>query len=319
MTKHVYVCGCAVNGGVYHYTSENGTLTFQDKLEVDRPMYMVIDGQKAYIIQREIDTASRFGGIIECEIAEDGSLIHPTAASNTLGIVPCHIAVREGDVYATNYLSGSIIRLPDTVRVHNGHGPHPDRQEAAHTHFVMISPDGNDVLCTDLGRDIIAVYDRELNLQHEIAMPAGVGPRHLALSEGEETLLCVNELSCSVSRLKRQDGRWTCIQTVDLLHEVTEQDTAAAIRIQGDIIYASVRGADLVARLCLDSEGLHFSDLTPCGGQSPRDIYLFDGQLFCANEISGTVTRLAIGDHGLAEAVVAANVPGALCVCGIDL
>ncbi len=311
--KHLYICGCTPDGGVYHYTCRDGEYRLQDKLPLDRPTYMVIRGNQAYIVLRETDPARRFGGLLVCDIAPDGSLRPTGESQSSLGIVPCHLDVQGDDVYLANYLSGNVVKMPYTVRTHEGHGPNARRQDMAHTHFVTVN--GAEVLCTDLGRDVIAVYDRALTHQYDIVMPAGCGPRHLAFAG--ERLLCINELACSVTLLEKQSGHWVPGETVPLLDEVTEKDTAAAIRVDGNRVYASIRGADVVVTLTLTDKGLKREAVLPCGGESPRDILVWDGQLYCANE-GGTVTALPITAEGLETARWMADIPGALCLCGID-
>ena len=82
-----------------------------------------------------------------------------TKPQSTKGIVACHLAESDGSIYCVNYLSGSVIKMPDTVDTHSGHGINPKRQDAPHTHYVCESPDGKYIFVTDLGIDKIFVYN----------------------------------------------------------------------------------------------------------------------------------------------------------------
>ncbi|MBO5746023.1 MAG: beta-propeller fold lactonase family protein, partial [Clostridia bacterium] len=148
--KHLYFCSCDVEGGIYHYTLSDGKFTFCEKVDLDRPTYMIIEGNKAYITLREIDEATHFGGVVTADIDENGKLVNLSEPQSSLGVVPCHLCVKNGKIYTANYLSGNVTKLPDTVVTHEGHGVNPARQEAPHTHFTAVAPDGY-ILCCDLG------------------------------------------------------------------------------------------------------------------------------------------------------------------------
>ncbi len=96
-------------GGIYHYIFKNGKLEFLDKTPLDRSMYTVIYNNKLYVILRETDENTHFGGVMSFEIAKDGSLSNPSKVVSSKGVCPCHLAVTEKDVYVVNYLSGNIV------------------------------------------------------------------------------------------------------------------------------------------------------------------------------------------------------------------
>lgn len=314
--RHIYFCACSPEGGIEHYLERDGKLSFCEHTPLDRPMYMVIDGWRAYVLLREVDPVSRFGGMIAFEIDADGRLVHPTPVLNTQGIVPCHLAAGQGDIYAVNYLSGNIIRFPDVVRGHTGSGPNVERQEAPHTHFVEISDDGSEVYCVDLGLDTIFVYDRELNEKARIRLPSGYGPRHLVFSEDRKAMFCVYELANAVSMLKRIGEEWKVVDTVPLL-EQPGNGGAAAIRIFEDELYVSVRGADVLVRLKILDTKLQVLNRISCGGASPRDFDWIDGRLYCANENSNTVTIFQRDGENFVRLSDTLSMPHPLCVCAL--
>ena len=312
--KHLYFCACTEDGGVYHYTLENDSLTFCEKVDLDKPMYIAIEGQKAYVILKETDPETKFGAAISFDIDEKGRLVNPQKPIPSMGIVPCHLSVVNGEVYTVNYLSGNVVKLPDTVSVHSGKGPHPTRQTEAHTHFVSPTPDGKYILCTDLGIDSIFTYTRDLKQAFVAKVPDGYGARHLAFSDDGKLVYCVNELVSSVSVFDYDDGKLTYLDTYDCLPDFKEKNTAAAIRIKGKYLYISNRGADTIARLEINGKALRLLENTPCGGKNPRDFLIVDDLMFSTNEFTNDVTILKLKDGKPELTDKKLDMPNPLCV-----
>ena len=236
-----------------------------------------------------------------------------------MGIVPCHLSVIDGDVYTVNYLSGNVVKIPDTVSAHSGRGPHPTRQTEAHTHFVSPTPDGKYVLCTDLGIDSIFIYTRNLEKVSVAKVPDGYGARHLAFSDDGKLVYCVNELISSVSVFDYDDGKLAYLDTYDCLPDFKEKNTAAAIRVNGKYLYISNRGADTITRLEINGKTLRLLENTPCGGKNPRDFLVVDDLVFCTNEFTNDVTVLKLKDGKPALTDVKLDMPNPLCVIAIQL
>ena len=294
MMKHIYILSCETDGGVYHYLFEKGKFTFLEKTLLDRPMYAIIRNNKMYVILREIDTKTHFGGILTFDIAENGCLINPTNTENTNGIVPCHLEVTGNGQYVVNYLSGNVVKIGEKTVTHNGKGVHPTRQEAPHTHYVCASPDKKHILCTDLGVDTIFIYDTDLNEEYKVKVPDGSGARHLCFSDDGKYLYCVNELSNDVSVFEWHNGKPILKGTYSAIPDFKGESTAAAIRIKGDYLYISNRGADTISRFKIVGDKLELLENTYCGGRGPRDFNIIDDYIICTNENSNNVTILKL-------------------------
>lgn len=294
MIKHIYISSCEKDGGIYHYLFENGKFEFVEKTTLDRPMYAIIRDNKMYVILREVDTKTHFGGILSFDIDENGSLINPANTENTNGIVPCHLEVLRNNKYVVNYLSGNIVKVGEKIVTHSGKGVHPIRQEAPHTHFVCASPDKKYILCTDLGIDTIFVYDTDLNEEVTVKVPDGSGARHLCFSEDGKYLYCVNELSNDVSVFEWNNSRPILKGTYSAIPDYKRESTAAAIRIKGEYLYISNRGADTISRFKIIGDKLELLENTYCGGKGPRDFNIIDDYIICTNENSNDVTVLKI-------------------------
>lgn len=294
MMKHIYILSCEKTGGIYHYLFENGEFQFVEKAPLDRPMYAIIRDNKMYVIFREIDTKTHFGGILSFDIDENGCLVNKTEIVSTNGIVPCHLEVLEDNKFVVNYLSGNIVKINEKTVTHSGKGVHPTRQEAPHTHYVCASPDKNHILCTDLGLDTIFIYDTDLNEEVTVKVPDGSGARHLCFSVDGKYLYCVNELSNDVSVFEWNNGNPILKGTYSAIPDFKCESTAAAIRMRGEYLYISNRGADTISRFKISGDKLELIDNTYCGGNGPRDFNIIDNYIICTNENSNDVTVLKL-------------------------
>lgn len=292
--NHIYILSCETGGGIYHYLFANGKFQFIDKTSIDRPMYAIIRDNKMHVILREIDKETHFGGILSFDIDENRSLINPTEIESTNGIVPCHLEVTDKGNFVVNYLSGNVVKIGEQTVTHSGEGIHYTRQEAPHTHYVCASPDKKYILCTDLGIDTIFIYDSHLNEEFTVKVPDGSGARHLCFSEDGKYLYCVNELSNDVSVFEWNNGKPILKGTYSAIPDFKGQSTAAAIRIKGEYLYISNRGANTISRFKIAGDKLELLENTYCGGKGPRDFNIIDDYIICTNENSNDVTVLKL-------------------------
>lgn len=315
---NIYIASCVKGGGIYHYTlSENNVLDFCEKTTLDEPMYMIIRNEKMYILLRQPDEKTNFSGELSIDIDGTGKLFAPSRIISTKGVVACHLEVSDDNIYAVNYVSGSVIKLPDTLVTHSGHGLHKVRQAAPHTHFVHASPDGKYILVTDLGLDKIFVYDKDLKLVSEVSVPSGHGPRHLAFSDDGKIVYCVNELGSSVSIFSYSDGKLNLKNTISALpKDFSGDNISAAIRIKDNYLYVSNRGHNSISVFEIkDSYNIVLKECVDCGGNSPRDFNIIDDVLICTNEKSDNVTVFKLNNY-IPEIISESelNIPSPLCV-----
>lgn len=289
---NIYIASCVRDGGIWRYEKAGQSFVKKELTPMDRPMYMVIEKQKMYIVLRD-PFGNGNSGVVTYDIATDGRLCNPSPIQSTMGQVGCHIAVKDGQVYCANYISGSVIRLPDTLVTHEGHGPNKKRQDRAHTHFVGFTPDEKYLCVADLGTDTIYVYNLDMTLHTTVQVPLGHGVRHLAFSNDGKWAFAVNELASTVAAFAYDDGKMELVDICSCLPAgFAGESTAGAIRIRDGIIYVSNRGHDSVAMLRFESQHLSLVGHVPCGGRTPRDIFFVEEDLFCANQDSNNVAVL---------------------------
>ncbi|NBF03010.1 beta-propeller fold lactonase family protein [Pseudomonas sp. Fl5BN2] len=130
-----------------------------------------------------------------------------------------------------------------------------ERQQSAHVHSSVSSPDGKFVFANDLGADKVFVYsyDPKANPEHPlrpadpafVQLPPGSGPRHLLFSADGKHAYLTMEMSAQVAVFDYQDGKLTQRQLVDLAaNGAKEKKAAAALHASkdGQYLYVSNRG-----------------------------------------------------------------------------
>lgn len=316
MMHEFYILACTepeCGGGIYRYSFDGEALTSLGQYACDRPMFSI---ERDGVIHTIIRDAGEGRGAY---FSIDRELGNPLSLVDTLGVCPCHLEVTDGDVYVVNYLSGNIVKNGKEVVTRVGRGPHPTRQDAAHTHFITKTPDGY-LAVADLGCDTLAIYDRELSLVSETKCPDGYGIRHLVFSHDGRYIYAVNELISSVSVYSYELGRASLISTT-LIDIKNEGATAAAIKLSrdGSRLYVSVRGEELLCVFDVDGERVTLRQRLGCGGCHPRDIELLgDEFLAVCNDRSCEVAIFAItGGLVSDEPIKRLPIPHPLCCLSV--
>ena len=313
MMKHIYILSCETDGGIFHYLFRDGKFEFIEKTALDRPMYAIIRNNKMYVILREIDAKTHFGGLLSFDIDGNGKLINPTKLESTDGIVPCHLEVTEDGEYVVNYLSGNLVRIGEKIVTHKGSSTHPTRQESPHTHYVTTSPDKKYILCTDLGLDKIFIYTKNLEKASEVEVPKGHGPRHLVFSGDGKMCFVANELESTVTAFQYDDGKLDAINTVSCIPDDGIVDsTASAIRFSDGFVYVSNRGHNSIAVMQFINNKLRFIKTIDCFGNFPRDFQILGDYIISTNEKSNDIS--VIDKYSLKLIDMVKNIPSPVCV-----
>ena len=294
--KEIYLLSCAEvaeGGGVYKYgLTETGKLKEIAYLPCPKPMYAVISDDRLHILLRSPFSADDHSGFFSCKT----DFTDRSEIQSTLGRCACHLAAEGNDVYIVNYLSGNIVKNCKKVVDHSGAGVNLPRQDMPHTHFTTFLPDKKYVLCCDLGLDTIFIYDRDLNEISRAKVPQGYGVRHLVFSKDGEFFYAVNELVPSISVFVYSNGNAEYLSTTKLDCK-NKNSTAAAIRLDGNRLYASVRGENEIYAYRVDGADFLFYGRFSCGGEGPRDFDLIGDYIVCANENSDNVTVIEKNDY----------------------
>ncbi|MCP4385526.1 MAG: lactonase family protein [Hyphomicrobiales bacterium] len=235
------------------------------------------------------------------------------------GELPCHLATDPtGRWLATaQYWSGDFALFPisadgsiDPIAAHfspTGSGPNPRRQEGPHGHYVYFNDASDRLDGVDLGIDRVLSYrvpppgSQPVTAPiAECVIPAGAGPRHMAVTRDGAMAVVVNELDETVAILSRDGAGWGLVGTIEAFACPAGTDgSLAAIRFSPDErnVYATGRRQSRVAVFSVDREGpgLTRTGDADAGGIAPRDFVVSsDGRwALTANQDNSQVASFA--------------------------
>lgn len=275
----IYTCGLDLSTGAITQQHVTGG--------IDNPSYVTRDpnGNFLYVASESFEGLSR---VVSFKIDSDGSL---TGVSNlpTHGGANCHVHCRGGRLFSTSYVNGNMdVYSTDNGRLthellveYQGDGPNKARQESAHAHQAMTSPDGKWLYVCDLGSDRIwrhQVDDLKSEPDGFTVVPGGSGPRHLAFHPTLPFAYVVGELNTHlfVCRYDAASGALEVVEELKTLPaDYTGAPAAAAVRVHpsGKALYFSNRQHNSVSTFSIDEDGkLELAGTQPSGGEEPRDI-----------------------------------------------
>jgi 6-phosphogluconolactonase len=223
-------------------------------------------------------------------------------------------------VLVANYTGGSISVLPvqqdgslgaATAFVqHKGSGPNRERQEAAHAHWIEVSPDNRFAIAADLGLDELLVYRFDAatgklsaNDPPFAKTEPGAGPRHMAFAPNGKFAYVINELQSTVTvfAYDAANGTLHSLQTISTLpKEFSGENTAGEIAVHpnGRFLFASNRGHDSIAVFSIDeAKGtLRLVDNFSVKGRTPRNFVIdpTGSRLLVANQDTGNIVSFRI-------------------------
>ena len=311
----IYILSCETienKGGIYAYElTGNGSLKQAGYFPCDRPMYAVKCEKGLCVLLRQPFENSENSGYFFV----DESLQNATGIKDAKGVVACHLCLDKDDVYIVNYLSGNIVKNGEIVEQRTGKSTHPTRQTEPHTHFIGKTPDGDLAVC-DLGTDVLAFYDKNLQLISETKVPSGYGIRHLTFAKDGRYIYAVNELVSSISIFSYKGGKAELTNTVKIDCK-NEKANGAAIRLSkdGKYLYISLREENVICVYAVNDGELTLLQTIDCGGDSPRDFNIFDNYLICCNENSNNVVVFQLKEGKIEQKLNALTLKKSLCVC----
>lgn len=284
-----YVASCVPDGGVYLCElTEDGNVKTNKVISAPSPMWIEpsADGN-LWVLMRSPFDGSTDSGVAKYSLTDSermGEIL------STEGEVACHLAVDGDDLYAANYISGSVWSSRSGAVKHSGKGINPVRQTSPHVHSVFFSPDKRYILSCDLGIDKIFVYDRELKLVSSADTPAGSGARHLVFSKDGCFVYVISEMGAAIHIYKWSDGALSYISHTSLLSEGDADGKGAAIRISidGTRLYVTERATEKIFVFSVDCERLTLLQSIDCRGTEPRDLLIIGNGNYaiCANQFA---------------------------------
>ncbi len=309
----IYILSCTDiknGGGIYSFSLSEKEIVKTGYLPCDRPMYSVSSKNGICTLLRAPFEEKSDSGYFFC----DEKFKNSTPLISTKGIVACHLDVVNNDVYAVNYLSGNVVKNGEIITQRSGKSVHLTRQSEPHTHFIKQSHDGYFAVC-DLGTDILAFYDKNLNLISECKVLPGYGIRHLVFSKDNKYIYSINELVPSVSIFSYNSGCANIISTFDIKVS-NPKANGAAIRISDDgkLLYVSLREENVICVFSIENEKLSLLQTVDCKGNSPRDFNIFNNLLVCTNELNNSITVFSLENGLINKFLYSYSINSPLCV-----
>lgn len=212
---------------------------------------------------------------------------------------PCYVALHNSGRWAVvgNYTGGNLAALPvakdgtlhEAAQVvqHSGSSANKERQENAHVHATVFSPDANFLFVPDLGLDKLMAYRFNASSRTPLqpaAVPfaksnAGSGPRHFTFSPNKKFAYLIEELSGTVTAYAYRSGRLHLLQRLSSHGSgYTGARGSADIHVSPDgrFLYASNRGdANSIAVFSIAASGrLQLKGIQSTLGVHPRNFMI---------------------------------------------
>ncbi|MFC4163748.1 lactonase family protein [Epilithonimonas zeae] len=252
---------------VYELNTETGKLTkVASSSDVINPGYITISNDGKYVYASSDAKTPNYGTVSAFAFDADKKSLTFLNQQKTGGENPVYVNVDKSGKWLINatYNIPTISVFPilengkiDSIAQHftftEGSGINPKRQEKAHTHSVVFSPDYKTLLVADLGADKILQYPFDANQKQPlidsqstfINTKPGSGPRHIIFSKDGKLTYSIEELAGMISVYDFSDNRLKEIQRIathpDKIKEGFESSDVH-ISPDGKFLYATNRG-----------------------------------------------------------------------------
>jgi len=221
--KYVFACteSKTKNGGSvssFEFNRENKTLTFINKQKSggENPVYLTTHKNGKWLVNGNYTE----GSVSVYPISENGKI--------------------EPYVQNFQFSEGSI---------------NPDRQERAHIHSTVFSPNFDYLFLPDLGADKIRAYEFNPDSNEPLKTAEvpftqttlGSGPRHFTFHPNGKFAYCIEEMGGAVSAYSYENGKLNAIQRINTHSDKYKENFESSdvhISPDGRFLYASNRGIE---------------------------------------------------------------------------
>ena len=286
---------------VYRFDAATGDATPVSTTMTDNPSYLAIAPGGRFVYSVNETNGAKPGGVSAFSFDKTTGKLTFIDKQASGGDDPCYISVDAGRAWAliANYSGGNLSALPigsdgalhplTQLIQHTGTGPNKDRQEKAHVHSTILSPDSRFLVVADLGMDQLSVLRFNPDAAKTPLTPAadsivkiqpGFGPRHTAFSPGKPYAYVINELSGMVDVFHYADGKLKLLQSISSHPTGYKGEIGSAdihVSPNGKFLYASNRGdANNIAVFAIDEKTgkLTMRSLISTEGKTPRNFMI---------------------------------------------
>ena len=232
---------------------------------VVNPSYLTVSHNGNFIYAVNETNGEHPGKVSAFSFNKNTGKLHFLNSQFTGGDDPCYVAINATDkwIAVANYSGGSLsvfqiskngsMQPYSQLIQHTGTSINKDRQEKAHVHETVFSPDNNYLLAPDLGMDQVSIYrfnplqKKSLiasNPSYEV-ITAGSGPRHITFHPNKKLAYLINELSGMVIVYSYKNGSLTQLQEI-ATHPKDFKGAIGSAEIvtspDGKFLYVSNRG-----------------------------------------------------------------------------
>ncbi|MBS1663500.1 MAG: lactonase family protein [Bacteroidetes bacterium] len=286
---------------VYKFDGATGDLQLVSTTATENPSYLALaDGGKMLYAVNETG-GSKPGSVSAFSFDKKTGQLKFINKQATGGDAPCYVSVDAHRKWAlvANYSGGNFSALPiaadgslkpstQTIQ-HTGSGADKSRQEKAHVHSAILSPDEKHVLVCDLGIDRLSLLNFNAAAAQKpltptadsaLAVSPGEGPRHTCFYPGKPYVYLITELKGTVDVFQFTGGRLKQIQQVSSHPAGYKGDIGSAdihISPNGKFLYASNRGdANNIAIFAIDpaTGKLTLKGFQSTEGKTPRNFMI---------------------------------------------
>ncbi|RKR08436.1 6-phosphogluconolactonase [Flavobacterium sp. 90] len=289
-----YTNTCQSNGiYVYEFDASTGNFKLKNSSEnVISPSYLSVSADNKFIYA--VNENGKESAVSAFKYDSKSGKVSFLNKNDALGADPCHIINDDKNVIVSNYSGGSLVvfkkktdgSITEVQQLiqHEGKGPNAARQEKAHVHMAVFSPDKKFVLSNDLGLDKVFVYkynpnsaNEMLTLKGSVDVKPGSGPRHLTFSKDGKFVYLIQELDATLTTFSYdKSGSLKKIAETSILPKgFTGGTGAAAIKISpdGNFLYVSDRvdANSISVYKILKNGAINLVEQVSTLGKGPRD------------------------------------------------
>ncbi len=343
-----YTSGKSEGIYIYDFNTKTGDNNFVSSIKSSNPSFLAVSPNKKYLyaVNEDADSLNNGGMLSAYKFYKKKKQLSFINQEPSGGNHPCYITVDNTSQWAitANYTGGSLSITPinkngslspdKKVIQHNGKSANKERQEKAHVHQTLLTPDNKHLLVADLGMDKFFMYDFDnasgaIKENAAISVSAGSGPRHAAIHPSNKYVYLTEELSGTVAAFSfSDDGKLKLMQTISAVPEDYKGSLGGAdihVSPDGKFLYASNRGElnDIIIFSVDAATGiLKVVGHQPTLGIKPRN-FNFDPKgnfLLVANQDSGNISIFSVNHETglLTDTGKSISVPNPVCLVWAD-
>jgi len=298
---------------VYKFNDLTGTATFISKIETQNPSYLTFSKNEKFVYAVNQNGSGKPNEASSFSFNKQSGQLTFINKQNVQGDGPCYITVDNNNkwLFTANYSSGSVSALPlqkdgsigelKQLITHKGSSIVKKRQDEAHAHSCVFTPNEKYLMVTDLGTDKIHHYPFAANNDIPLIVDStkyiqstpGNGPRHMVFSKNK--MYIINELSGTIDLFLQKKKSWFLHSTISTDSSKKLDKGSADIHLSrdGKFLYVTNRGSyNTIATYSINQNGsLKLIQVIPTNGKTPRNFIVTPSNKFVlvANQNSNNI------------------------------